>query len=173
MITIYALSDPRTPKVYRYVGQTKDLVFRQMQHAGLKRKPQSTKELWVEMMRRDGILPQITPLELIDDDTQANAKERAWQESIPVMQLTNDRYSQCRRAAYRERRPARVGALNTARNAFDAEQITKALAECNGNITTAARKLGVSRPTVYERMQVLGIPKPKRVKNWLANKFSS
>ena len=47
--------------------------------------------------------------------------------------------------------------LKEAREALEKELVTKALARSNDNITRAAEELGVSRPTLYELMEKLGI----------------
>jgi len=47
--------------------------------------------------------------------------------------------------------------LKEAREALERELIQKALENRNGNITQAAQELGISRPTLYELMEKLGI----------------
>jgi two-component system NtrC family response regulator len=47
--------------------------------------------------------------------------------------------------------------LKEAREALEKDLVTKALARNNDNITRAAEELGVSRPTLYELMEKLGI----------------
>ena len=47
--------------------------------------------------------------------------------------------------------------LKEAREALERDLVTKALARNNDNITRAAEELGVSRPTLYELMEKLGI----------------
>ncbi len=47
--------------------------------------------------------------------------------------------------------------LKEARDAMEKEMILKALARNNGNITRAAEDLGISRPTLYELMEKLGL----------------
>jgi len=49
--------------------------------------------------------------------------------------------------------------LKEAREELEKEFIQKALAENKGNITQAAGELGISRPTLYELMEKLGIEK--------------
>jgi two-component system NtrC family response regulator len=51
--------------------------------------------------------------------------------------------------------------LREAREALERDLIKRALAKNKGNITKAAEKLGVSRPTLYELMEKLGIGKEK------------
>ncbi|NIN00652.1 MAG: AAA family ATPase, partial [candidate division Zixibacteria bacterium] len=47
--------------------------------------------------------------------------------------------------------------LKEAREALETDLIQGSLARNNGNITKAAAELGVSRPTLYELMEKLGI----------------
>jgi two-component system NtrC family response regulator len=49
--------------------------------------------------------------------------------------------------------------LKEAREELEKEFIQRALAENKGNITQAAIELGISRPTLYELMEKLGIEK--------------
>jgi two-component system NtrC family response regulator len=50
--------------------------------------------------------------------------------------------------------------LKEAREALEKDLIKQALDKSNGNITWAAQKLGISRPTLYELMEKLGIERP-------------
>jgi len=47
--------------------------------------------------------------------------------------------------------------LKAAREALEKDLINRALEESSGNITRAARELGISRPTLYEMMAKLGV----------------
>jgi two-component system NtrC family response regulator len=47
--------------------------------------------------------------------------------------------------------------LKEAREALEKEMVTKALTRNNDNVTRAAEELGISRPTLYELMEKLGI----------------
>ncbi|MEJ5376801.1 MAG: PEP-CTERM-box response regulator transcription factor [bacterium] len=49
--------------------------------------------------------------------------------------------------------------LRSAREALEREMVEKALARCGGNLTQAAQILGISRPTLYDLMDKLGIRK--------------
>ncbi len=48
--------------------------------------------------------------------------------------------------------------LKEARESVEREVVTQALKRNNGKITSAATELGISRPTLYELMEKLGIP---------------
>ena len=50
-------------------------------------------------------------------------------------------------------------ALREARELLEKELVQKALAKHKGNITKAAADLGISRPTLYELMEKVGIKK--------------
>ena len=54
--------------------------------------------------------------------------------------------------------------LKEAREELDRELVSQALQKHGGNISTAATELGVSRPTLYELMEKLGIQKAGGVK---------
>ena len=47
--------------------------------------------------------------------------------------------------------------LKEAREALERDMVQHALKQHSGNITAAANSLGVSRPTLYELMEKLGI----------------
>jgi two-component system NtrC family response regulator len=47
--------------------------------------------------------------------------------------------------------------LKEAREALERDMVTRVLARNNDNVTRAAEELGVSRPTLYELMEKLGI----------------
>jgi two-component system NtrC family response regulator len=50
--------------------------------------------------------------------------------------------------------------LKEAREAVEREMIQQSLRKHGGKITTVAAELGISRPTLYELMEKLGIAKP-------------
>lgn len=52
-----------------------------------------------------------------------------------------------------------AGGLKEAREALERELVNQALERTEGNISAAAKELGVSRPTLYELMNKLGISK--------------
>jgi two-component system, NtrC family, response regulator len=49
--------------------------------------------------------------------------------------------------------------LKEAREALEKELVSKALSRYGGNLTRAAEELGISRPTLYELMEKLNLPK--------------
>jgi two-component system NtrC family response regulator len=52
-----------------------------------------------------------------------------------------------------------VGTLKEAREAVEREVVERALRKHSGKISVAAAELGISRPTLYELMEKLGIAK--------------
>ena len=56
----------------------------------------------------------------------------------------------------------RSSTLKEARETVERELIQQALKRHSGRITSAATELGISRPTFYELMEKLGIPKPSQ-----------
>ncbi len=54
---------------------------------------------------------------------------------------------------------SQAGGLKEARETLERELVSQALERCDGNISAAAKELGVSRPTFYELMNKLGISK--------------
>ncbi len=52
--------------------------------------------------------------------------------------------------------------LKTAREGFEREFILRRIRECGGNISGAARSLGIERSYLYEKMRRLDIPIPKK-----------
>jgi two-component system NtrC family response regulator len=55
--------------------------------------------------------------------------------------------------------------LRQAREHVERELIEKALKRHSGKITSAAADLGISRPTLYELMEKLGIAKERAITN--------
>lgn len=54
---------------------------------------------------------------------------------------------------------SQAAGLREARESLDRELVNQALARTDGNISAAAKELGISRPTLYELMSKLGISK--------------
>ena len=54
---------------------------------------------------------------------------------------------------------SQAGGLKEARETLERQLVNQALERTNGNVSSAARELGVSRPTFYELMNKLGISK--------------
>ena len=55
--------------------------------------------------------------------------------------------------------------LRQAREHVEREMVEKALKRNSGKITSAAADLGISRPTLYELMEKLGIAKERAITN--------
>lgn len=158
-IYIYGLSDPRSPKLIRYIGQTADWMFRQLQHCANRGSAcKTSKGQWIASMRKDGFLPCLTVLEECQE-CDANEREQYWSSRFPREQLTNDVFSVCRRIRFRDKQKA-DGMMKTAEQALRKERIEQALIKHRWKILPAARELGMSRPTVYDSMERLGIRRP-------------
>ncbi len=54
------------------------------------------------------------------------------------------------------------GKLREAREGLEKDMVQRALARHRGNITQSAVELGISRPTLYELMDKLGIPRESK-----------
>jgi two-component system, NtrC family, response regulator len=54
-----------------------------------------------------------------------------------------------------------INTLHDAREAVEREMVEQALRRCNGKVSAASAALGISRPTLYELMEKLGIRKKK------------
>ena len=61
--------------------------------------------------------------------------------------------------------PPHAAGLKEARESVEREMIQQALRKHSGKIARAAAELGVSRPTLYELMEKLGIQRPERETN--------
>lgn len=79
MIYIYALSDPRTPEDYRYVGQTGGKPrLRLLKHISCARYQNKTKtNAWVRELLELGLEPKMTIIEQVPDEQLAEA-EKYW-----------------------------------------------------------------------------------------------
>lgn len=78
---IYALADPRKPKVWRYVGQSFRPAVRGTQHVGASRRLQqgaTAKEKWIADLLANGLRPRLVVLERDIQPSMLGAKERAW-----------------------------------------------------------------------------------------------
>ncbi|HTE51988.1 MAG TPA: sigma 54-interacting transcriptional regulator [Kofleriaceae bacterium] len=84
-------------------------------------------------------------------------------EHLPIEKLTSAHLSRPRQTPV----PIPIGAPATAPVASDAgpgerDKILQVLAECGGNQTQAARRLGISRTTLSKRLEEQGIPRPRK-----------
>jgi hypothetical protein len=78
---VYALADPRKPKVWRYVGQSFRPVARRTQHVGQSRRLRqgaTAKERWIADLLSDGLHPRVIVLECDILPSELGARERAW-----------------------------------------------------------------------------------------------
>src|ERR1700682_1636931 len=77
MISVYFLSDPHTPRVIRYVGQTRfDLALRLRRHiSDAKAGNHLPRNKWIRSLLRDGLSPSITVLGTAKSKTTADTLE--------------------------------------------------------------------------------------------------
>lgn len=144
-IYIYALCDPRKPKRIRYIGQTHDVFGRHLQHCASFRG--TAKCLWIKSLRDKGIFPQITVLE-ITTKARADKRERKWIKEN-AEHLTNKLFQG-------EELPVD---LNSTLAAFEKKHIHEALAATGFNMKQTARKLGIGRQTLYNKVHEYKIQK--------------
>lgn len=149
-VTIYALVDPRKPADIRYVGQAIHPAQRHLQHCCIRSNPETTNQIWIESLRAEGILPQMVILEVVEYGTAFEAESRHQKQ---YSNLNNDMFNGVKLAT--PKRP--VGKLRLARAEHDRALIVDAMEQENNCIARAAKRLGVSRPTLYEQLAALGI----------------
>jgi hypothetical protein len=78
---IYALADPRKPKVWRYVGRSFHPAARRTQHVGVSRRlrqGETAKEKWIADLLSNGLHPRVIVLERDIEPNVLGARERAW-----------------------------------------------------------------------------------------------
>ncbi len=153
-ITIYGLYDPRFPDVIRYVGQTRNLEQRIVSHA-LTRKTDK-RSLWIQAMRKDGVLPCAKVLAVVPE-SQANEAERSAIDSFPAGSLTNEGHSPFRRPNLSN---VKQSALRSRINSIAKDSVIEALASNKWKIQPAAKALGIARPTLYDLISRLQITRP-------------
>ncbi len=74
-------------------------------------------------------------------------------EHLPVERLRNTVYPKAEG-------PGADGAAQMARHAGERQELLDVLAECGGNQSRAAKRLGISRRTLVTRLNKLGVPRP-------------
>lgn len=148
---VYALVDPREPHAIRYVGNTVARLNRHLQHITCLNK--SAKSEWLEQLREAGLFPQMITLETVPV-LKGPERERYWIEHYRKagMALLNHTYN-----ANKEY-PDKIIAEQV--SDLRRERFEQALDETRYNVTQAARKLGISRPTAYDIMAKYGLKKP-------------
>lgn len=154
-LAIYALVDPRWPDVVRYVGLAKIPRIRHLQHCG--ELSTSPKGVWIETMRDQGVLPQLVVLEWCEANW-GSQRERHWIAHFDSRQLTNGSAVKRRLAANRRKAQALVPVPGPLRDfpVFERvklEQISLMLERCGGCKAEAAKRLGIGRQTLYNKLQ--------------------
>ena len=78
--SIYALLDPRTDEV-RYIGKTEQkLGYRLTQHLRRATKEDTNRHVlnWLRQLLAEGLMPEISILERVNDDEDWREREQAW-----------------------------------------------------------------------------------------------
>jgi len=79
--SIYALFDPRYPKVWRYIGRSFHPRSRRVQHARMGTRVgrgATYKELWIAQLLSEDIQPSVIILEDCNSLSDAVAREKIW-----------------------------------------------------------------------------------------------
>ena len=139
-VYVYGLADPRTPDVIRYVGKTTAPRVRHIQHCTDAGAPK--KCAWVETLRNDGILPQMIILAECPNEAAAMGKEREL-----IAKYNSSEADSFMQVCKSDRR------LANSNNQMGRQLILDALAKSRGKIAPAAKMLGISRPTLYAKIQ--------------------
>lgn len=141
---VYGLVDPRMPNLIRYVGKTHAPRVRHIQHCT--ETATTEKGVWIETLRLEGVLPQMIILAECPDDESAREKER---ELIALYSsaLIDD--------SKPDTKP--VSPLVNSTNQLHRQSIIDAIATSKGKLAPAAKMLGISRPTLYQKMKKFGI----------------
>lgn len=141
---VYGLADPRTPNLIRYLGKTHAPRVRHIQHCT--ETATTEKGVWIETLRLEGILPQMIILAECPDDESACAKKRE------LMAMYGSAIADDSKPDTKA-----VSPLVNSTNQLHRQSIIEALTKSRGKIAPAAKILGISRPTLYEKMKRLGI----------------
>jgi Bacterial regulatory protein, Fis family len=128
----------------RYVGKTHTPRVRHIQHCS--ETGTTEKCVWIETLRIEGIFPQMIILSECPDDESARLKERE------MMELHGSANADDAKPAKQE-----IQSLVNSTRKLHRQSIIDALAKSNGNIAPAAKLLGISRPTLYDKIKRLGI----------------
>lgn len=155
---IYALFDPRSPSIIRYVGATRDLTQRMQQHNDTKVKVSDNpaKLQWIKDLKAEGLSFAWKLLDTVPDAEGAK-KENFWIEYYRSPLLFNG--PPLGGAKHSRVRGPKVSCnLKPVENPLtfnDVERnhLIKILNECNGKKLLAAKVLGISRPTIYEKIR--------------------
>lgn len=170
MIFIYGLVDPRKPEILRYVGQTRRKSARHMAHCG--ECGRTDKHYWIDELKQDGVLPQMIDLGIADNQELANNMERDLivkhqatltntilaVKPVEVKPITTHTMKALIVELAKEDTTLGTSLADLVAS-LERRVIQAVLTDTNYNIQETARRLSVSRPTIYEKMARLGLQK--------------
>ena len=146
---IYGLYDPRNPDVLKYIGSTSYPQRRLRMHRSSNRKDSPLKKYWLDALIKDGLFPQMRILECVPV-RQAPDRESFWINFFGLGNLLNEQIPN--RELYRECEISGVKTLAEQVAELESSVITKALAIHQGKISPTAKYLGISRPSLYDKI---------------------
>ena len=155
-VFICILFDPRKPEMVRYVGQTLTPHSRHIQHCC--ETGQSPKCEWIEVLRRDGVMPQMTVLEETTED-KANERERLWIARFNLGDLVNKTASAktstkiAPEAPKQEQKAPEAKQTLQTISGVERDTILAMLKTCGGNKLETSRRLGIGRQTLYNKLK--------------------
>jgi DNA-binding NtrC family response regulator len=154
MVTIYGLIDPRIPEKVRYVGQALQPRIRHLQHCA--ECATSPKGQWLESLREQGVLPQMVVLGVVAED-EAGTLEKIWIARLQPEFLTNDAVVRAQKLKSIPPEPCANRNAFTLLEDTQRAQIEDMLKQCRGNKQEAAKRLGLGRQTLYNKLKRFGI----------------
>lgn len=144
---VYALSDPRVPMKPRYIGMTRRLPQRLSKH---RTRPNSfDMRRWLAGLSDAGLTPCCIVLHEFATENEATAKEAELIAELP--DLLN-----CQRPTHSTYKPAKPEGIIKTLAEVESEHITAVLELCSGNRLLAAKRLGIGRQTLYNKLKSYG-----------------
>lgn len=150
-VYIYALFDTRLPEYVRYVGASIDPAKRLMTH---ERNGEATeaKRKWVKCLKENGVKVGMRILEIVPEH-KALERESYWMMVHQSPFLLNITVKPDVRQAFIADEPTLAERIEKT----EREAILEALIACKWKKSPASKILGISRPTLYAKMEKLGI----------------
>lgn len=155
---IYALIDPRKPQEIRYVGITSSLTKRFHSHV----RPILAKEAWIRQLQLQRIEPSYFVIEMVDKHDEALKREKFHIDKNAGPLLLNGKT-----ADINGLEPIGVEPLHVR----ERKLLEHAMEACRGNKSDMAKRLGITRPTLYDKLNKYGLI--KHVKPAILNKSTS
>jgi len=147
---IYALVDPLAPETIRYIGCSENLEARYNAH--LSDISNQRKYQWIDDLRkRDGSKPKMIILEMVATEIGPD-RENYWINTYKSTHLLNRNVPACDTSRL---------TLKQRVERLEFKLIDRAIKLFKGNMQSTAKYLGISRPTLYERMSKLRISNPR------------